>query len=95
MQTGISPLSVWICFSSLLLLIFAACSDSDPGNAPEGMIGMVKGSPNHLWVGVAQVPLADDPLTNLMLGLPNDAICELPFTSTSTAENDPSAGCDE
>jgi hypothetical protein len=29
-------------------------------------------------VGVAKVPLTDDPLTNFMLGLPNDAVCELP-----------------
>ena len=31
-----------------------------------------------LLVGVAQVPLTDDPLTNFMLDLPNDAVCELP-----------------
>jgi hypothetical protein len=31
----------------------------------------------HL-VGVAQVPLSDDPFTNFMLDLPNDAVCELP-----------------
>jgi len=29
-------------------------------------------------VGVAVVPLTEDPLTNFMLGLPNDAVCELP-----------------
>jgi len=29
-------------------------------------------------VGVAKVPLTEDPLINMMLGLPNDAVCQLP-----------------
>lgn len=42
MKTGNSPLSAWVCFSLPLLLVCFACSDSDPGDTPEGMTGTVK-----------------------------------------------------